>query len=396
MIRLVLITIFILTAISFSARAGHEVGNGGDVVVCRAPNRNVTSIELLDYYEARTLRKIYYSLGPKELSVEEKLELGIKRLESLSFMTAAKFRGKAKDFEKNAVFLSGIVLVDVPDSAHVAVPKGCGIEQIVVQKNPQFPEDKSYIVNKDLWDLLDTDNRAGLILHEVIYWDAKDSEHRNSIATRYFNSYLTADKFKNFSVRSYIDWLRVARFTYTYHRGMKIIVGYWQNEDQYELSEVEYHTPNLIKKARLPEAGGFPIKGLIVSYDYAQSVEFHDSGTVKTLYGYVSSGNHFSVSVLGGGKGLKVSTMSFDYDGNLEYARMYEVQAFEVGGIEIKLRGPPLGHWKDDGAAVTFHPGFKLKSGFLHAPAKLPHADGTIKEVQPGQIRFDPNGLVVP
>ena len=37
-----------------AAHAGQEVGNGGNVVVCRDANQKITTVELLDYYEART------------------------------------------------------------------------------------------------------------------------------------------------------------------------------------------------------------------------------------------------------------------------------------------------------------------------------------------------------
>ena len=54
----VLVSLLFLSLPTFAN--GHEAGNGGDVVTCRDKQGNLHSIELLDFYEARTFRNIQY------------------------------------------------------------------------------------------------------------------------------------------------------------------------------------------------------------------------------------------------------------------------------------------------------------------------------------------------
>lgn len=81
---------------------------------------------------------------------------------------------------------------DIQDSLVRVFPRGCKIEQIAIQKEPAFPEDKRFTVSKDLWDLLDEDNKAGLVLHEIIYREALLYGHEDSVNARYVNSIWTS------------------------------------------------------------------------------------------------------------------------------------------------------------------------------------------------------------
>ena len=152
---------------------GIHVGNGGDVIVCRNGDV-VTRIELLDHYEGALLRNMHVSLGAAELPIAEKIEIALKRLQRIDPDRAAYYRGLFSNFWDSSQFLSGIVLSDIPDSQHVALPAGanCRIEQIAIQRQVTFPEDFRYIINKDLWDLLDNTSKAGLVLHEILLHEA--------------------------------------------------------------------------------------------------------------------------------------------------------------------------------------------------------------------------------
>jgi len=181
------------------AEGGKEIGNGGDVVVCRDRNDLITSVELLDFYEARTLRNVHHDLGSNDLSIDEKIQIAINRLHPFSLQLAEKFQTNANKFMSEASFLPNITLIDIPDSLHLIIPNGCTVEQIIIQKDPIYPEDFRYIINKDLWDILDNDNKAGLILHEIIYQDSISRAQTNSTQTRYFNAILTSAQFEKFN-----------------------------------------------------------------------------------------------------------------------------------------------------------------------------------------------------
>jgi hypothetical protein len=185
---------------------GASGGNGGDVVVCRRAGK-IRSIELLDYFEARVQRKLSQDLGPNSLSVAEKVNRIIDRLAVLSPIRAESYRKAANAFMANANFVYGTSLVDIPDSGHLVFPAGCAVEQIAIQDPPEFPEDKLYLINGDLWNLLSKNNQAGLILHEIIYTEALKYNHPDSKHVRYFNSKLVSPDYNPNSFKQYYDLL---------------------------------------------------------------------------------------------------------------------------------------------------------------------------------------------
>ncbi len=218
--------IWILLLISMLApyaNAGQS-GNGGDVVVCIADGR-IQSVQFLDLYEAKTLRKIQYNLGDKNLSVQAKIELALTRLHLFSPVRGETYLAQSEAFFGEALFLKGVKLDDVPDAGYLALPVGCNIEQIVIQQEPRFPGDPRYTVSQDLWDFLDNDSKAALILHEVIYREAISYGHTYSIATRYFNSLIFGDQLKNLTMKGFVDRLYMLPFTQTDFNGIQITIA---------------------------------------------------------------------------------------------------------------------------------------------------------------------------
>lgn len=168
---------------------GHD-GNGGDAVVCNQ-NGKITA-ELLDFYEARVMRDIQVNLGPAELSVDAKLDIALRRLRKISPERADRYSLLIQNFHNEAHFFSGYNLPDINDSKHVLLPVNCSIKQLVIQrKNPPAGE-KKFLVNQDLWILLNNTDRAGILLHEAIYEEALERGATNSIKVRYFNSKISS------------------------------------------------------------------------------------------------------------------------------------------------------------------------------------------------------------
>lgn len=194
-----LMMIMALTAtqlIASLAVAETTVGNGGDLVVCRNSQNKITSVELLDYFEARELRGIVADIASTDQAID--------RLKRLSPKRAERYRAAIADFNANALFKSGVELTDVPDSDHDLLPAGCKIEQLAIQRKPQFPEDKLYLINKDLWDLMSARDQAGLKLHEIIYRDTLDAGKTDSKTSRYFNSLISSVDFQQLTGKAYV------------------------------------------------------------------------------------------------------------------------------------------------------------------------------------------------
>jgi hypothetical protein len=65
--------------------------------------------------------------------------------------------------------------------------------------------------------LLDEDNKAGLVLHEIIYQEALKYGQKDSRGSRYLNSYITSSKFEALTLAQYLERLKaVGIITYTY------------------------------------------------------------------------------------------------------------------------------------------------------------------------------------
>jgi hypothetical protein len=185
------------------ANGGSSGGNGGDAVVCRTGDGSIRSAELLDFYEAKVQRGFGQDLGNAGLTALEKVDYVLSRLARYSPERAERYRVQAHAFFENAKFVRGIDLVDIPDSEHMIFPRGCAVEQIVIQKKPELPQDKLYLVNADLWDRLSKNHQAGLILHEVIYTEAMEFDHPDSRRVRYFNSVMSSSGFDRTSYRDF-------------------------------------------------------------------------------------------------------------------------------------------------------------------------------------------------
>jgi len=299
---LILFALWVGTAV----QANNEVGNGGDVVVCRDGDQ-ITSVELVDFYEARLMYEMEYDLGSEDLHYKEKIALALSRLSKLDPERERDYLVHAEEFEENARFLEGVELVDIPDTNLVYLPSGCEIAQIVVRIKPTLPEHSEYYVSKDLWDLLDEDNRAGLVLHEVIYREAAEAfEHTNSVLSRYFNAYITSNRLADFSVKRYFDYLRTIKFHTVGYQGLLIplkeSVEFYDEhriKSAYSLRDAEvsvgentftlssgqftFHENGVIRESRSVKKQKVKV-GTIEAYMRDAAVSFHDNGSISMMY----------------------------------------------------------------------------------------------------------------
>jgi hypothetical protein len=201
-------SLFLVFALRTSAFAGGgEVGNGGDVFQCQN-SKNV----LVDVYEAQAQRGITLDLGGPRLDLFSKIDLAIKRLERLSAARAKVYHDQAHNFFNEAALIPGAQLTPVPDVYNWVTPNGCVLKQIAIQHAPEFPQDKRYLVSKDLWDTLDDDSKAALILHEVIYREGISLGFTNSIAVRYFNSLLFSHQLDQATAQDFVPILQSLPF----------------------------------------------------------------------------------------------------------------------------------------------------------------------------------------
>ncbi len=229
------LSIFLLaTFLSSIAVSGDKIQNGGNVIVC--PN----GIELLDYYEARLSGKAL-QLDSSSPTYAEKLFTLFEKWKSVAPRRMALYTKWLKEFTAEAGIYSGVEIPAIPDTGSIVIPSGCKPIPAAFQRREGdiFPGEKRYVVNKDLWDLMDENQKAGLVLHELIYREAIKSQHATSLPTRYFNSFLSteenpkADKYFSVVAKMPLAWAEFGGGLVVDLASSRI------NEDRYRLSVSE-------------------------------------------------------------------------------------------------------------------------------------------------------------
>jgi len=184
---------------------GHDRGNGGDALVCKNAQGQITSAHFFDLYEAQ--EKFGMTLvPPKGTTVDEKVLNLIDRVADLDPMRAKTMKLWYKTFNKESAVRPGITLVDIPDTGDAFWPKECDLAQLVVQTDLDLPLNPyRYTFSKDIWQLLDDNNKAATIVHELLWREARFARHKTSAAVRYFNGLFQSDGFKDLSYEEYIE-----------------------------------------------------------------------------------------------------------------------------------------------------------------------------------------------
>ncbi len=201
-----------------------EGGNGGDVIVCRDANAQIKSIELLDYYEARVMRKFkvmeYPGLTDEEFitAIAEKinsledLERPFDTNEALELMNAVRHFIKTGQSKSKGILFTNEVLADIPDSEELFIPRGCYVEQIAIWQYPSFPEDPRFILQADLLKSLSERDLRGVVLHEMIYKTIYNRIRgdflKDSFSPRYLHEKLMSRELKEFTFSDYFQFLR--------------------------------------------------------------------------------------------------------------------------------------------------------------------------------------------
>ena len=198
---------FGLALVAPAASAARIVGNGGVGVFCPSPVGSQNVLKIMDFYEAeREWVMTTPSLGTPDIDPFVKVGLALDRLAVFDPERAALYRDWLADFPIDMNLMDQEFDV-ISDYGSPLLGQGCSVVQIAVQHVPQNPEDRRYLINQALWSnpTFDNDQKAGLILHEIIYRDALSRGQPDSTSTHYFTALvastemeltMTADVFK--------------------------------------------------------------------------------------------------------------------------------------------------------------------------------------------------------
>jgi hypothetical protein len=194
-----------------------EFGNGGNAVVCPYGEHEI--ITAYDIDEAIFRYELLPSFPPivssdcnKQRNGRDICETGtdiardiLNRLALLDPELMDDLLGKLDSFWSEAILVPGD-LATVNDSGLSFVPEGCSLKQLAIQQQPIFQEDSRYFISAPLWNKMDGQDKAVLILHEIIYRYALEhgAATKSSVPVRYFNSLLISDKLKEFTPKQYM------------------------------------------------------------------------------------------------------------------------------------------------------------------------------------------------
>lgn len=171
---LALVFLFVSTT-SFAKILGGHDGGGGRGIVCYDQKGAIESVELLDFFEGRTLEG--YSIPEYQADYKTIYAEVIKKAASAKIL---KTLLKADRIEKGLKFLpAGVRLNPIEDSNEIFIPSNCKIEQLA-----NFQGVSRIFIVKDFWDKLTETSKAGLLMHEYVWYLERESGVKSSARAR--------------------------------------------------------------------------------------------------------------------------------------------------------------------------------------------------------------------
>lgn len=203
MLKIALFLLVIGSAVQ--ALAGFDKGNGGHGLYCHIDSPQAKTVELFDFYEARTIHnlKLEAKVGT---SFADSYEQIVRRLK-LKDASLAEVLGQGFEYFLNNSVYTNFELGASEDSRHVLIPENCELIQAVLQRDNLITGKRQFIVSQKVWTAMSDFQKAGLILHEIIYWH---SIHTDSRRVRYLVGWLFAhaedlEQFSDLQIREEFD-----------------------------------------------------------------------------------------------------------------------------------------------------------------------------------------------
>lgn len=208
--KLKLLLLTCLLSLSFAhARDGSGSSGGGGAVVCFEESE-MKSARLLDFYEGKNIFGDSFISNHENMTYQELLEIAVKRLEksayglSTGINRSRSIRQIVSHIEKTKRFVSKeVALNPVYDSFEVFVPRNCKILQAAVFIDDSMMMDGTILFDQNIWDKLSEFDKAGLIIHEAVYWVDRmysyryDSRRARRVVSNIFTENLQQEDIKD-------------------------------------------------------------------------------------------------------------------------------------------------------------------------------------------------------
>lgn len=187
--------------------ANNKVGNGGDGVFCVSPEGQPLNGTLLDFYESKQPLPPDIGVNDSYILIAENI---LKKIKKAAPKISEQYSIRLKNIESEFEFIKTEKLVDISDSMNFLSPgnSNCQILQIIIRKKFVTKNESRFLVQENLWNRLDNINKAGLILHEIIYEHFSKLGQENSVKARRLNSFM----FFNSNITENSFWSLVKQF----------------------------------------------------------------------------------------------------------------------------------------------------------------------------------------
>lgn len=189
-----------------NGKGGGDIG-GGKVIVCPKPSNEserAFSIETLDLYEGR-MAGIRPDFG-RAANLGQKIEFVLQRLDRIAPTRAYMYKRWILDFfskEGEVQSDEGLYVPNVDDIGISRVPKACQVVQVIGQRDPvlnlNLSDNARYLLNREVYTILDDDSKLALIFHEIIYREARLYKIRTSESVRALTMIILSNKIDSMS-----------------------------------------------------------------------------------------------------------------------------------------------------------------------------------------------------
>lgn len=196
--------------------ATHIVGGGGKGVVCDGRDE----VQVLDFFEARVDGDLTIDLGDADLEPAAKVELALTRLARLDPQRSQRYRDILWLFN-NGQQIVPAAISPVDDSGDAVIPDDCRLVQMAMHYSVGINSvDSIWFIDAEFWNRLTNDDKAGLILHEIIYYDALRHGHETSLYARDLVAIVSSTAMETMTAAALHQWV--------VERGLDLVI--WDDE----------------------------------------------------------------------------------------------------------------------------------------------------------------------
>lgn len=319
---------FLFFGLKSVAGGGHVVGNGGYVLECES--NGITKWFSYDLEEGIILNQLMPKYSSFK-SYKEKANDVINRISKINPFRAKLYKQWLLTFETESQFLkTDMDLVNIPDISVGVVPRNCSLRQAIVQISSPGINEPRYLINSTIWNQLDENQKAALVIHELIYREAisEENRHQNSVQVRKLNQWLHSGKLENMTVQNYIELIHQLQFAQVdAHQIPILLFAFKAKSDERIEYPVHFWNSQSVKSAQVYFVSDLKFPGIQVKYKCPANVyqlttmegrvEFYTSNKVKTLSMPVFASESRSESCYGG----LVSLNDFGFNGILKANR---------------------------------------------------------------------------